>query len=154
MAISTTCKDKEGAWSFVRQMLLPQEDEDSRYGGYWYFPSNKAAFDKMAADAMEKEYITDADGKNILDAEGNPIEETKSGWGWGSLNIDIVATTQQEYDQIMELYNAIDSIVDYDASMFEIVTEQAGPYFSGDKSLDEAVKNIQDRVNLYINENR
>ncbi len=154
MAISTTCKDKEGAWSFVRQMLLPQEDEDSRYGGYWYFPSNKAAFDKMAADAMEKEYITDADGKNILDAEGNPIEETKSGWGWGSLNIDIVATTQQEYDQIMELYNAIDSIVDYDASMFDIVTEQAGPYFSGDKSLDEAVKNIQDRVNLYINENR
>ena len=38
--------------------------------------------------------------------------------------------------------------------MFDIVTEQAGPYFSGDKSLDEAVKNIQDRVNLYINENR
>ena len=153
LAISSTCKDKEGAWSFVRQLLLPKED-DSRYGGYWYFPSNKASFDKMAADAMEKEYITDADGKNILDAEGNPIEQTKSGWGWGGLNIDIVATTQQEYDQVMELYNAIDSVVNYDTSMFEIITDQAGAYFSGDKSLDETVKLIQDRVNLYINENR
>ena len=37
---------------------------------------------------------------------------------------------------------------------FEIITDQAGAYFSGDKSLDETVKLIQDRVNLYINENR
>ena len=154
MAISSTCKDKEGAWSFVRQQLLPQDEENGRYGGYWYFPSNKASFDKMAEDAMKKEYMTDADGKNILDANGNPIEETKSGWSWDTLNIDIVSTTQEEYDQVMELYNAIDSVLDYDVSMFEIVTEQAGPYFSGDKSLDETVKNIQDRVNLYINENR
>ena len=154
MAISTTCKDKEGAWSFVRQLLLPKNEDSSRYGGYWYFPSNKADFDKNAEDSMKKEYITDANGKNILDADGNPVEETKSGWSWDSLNIDIVATTQEEYDQVMELYNAIDSVLDYDVSMFEIVTEQAGPYFSGDKSLDETVKNIQDRVNLYINENR
>ena len=117
MAISTTCKDKEGAWSFVRQQLLPRDEENSRYGGYWYFPSNKADFDKMAEDAMKKEYITDENGKNILDANGNPIEETKSGWGWDNLNIDIIATTQEEYDQLMELYNAIDSLYSYDTSI-------------------------------------
>ena len=38
--------------------------------------------------------------------------------------------------------------------MFSIVTEQEGPYSSGEKGLEGAVKNIQDRVNLYINENR
>lgn len=89
-----------------------------------------------------------------LDQDGEPVEESNSSWGWGGLNINVLATTQEEYDQIMELYNAVDSMYSYDESLFEIIVEQAGPYFAGDKDIDEAVKQIQDRVNLYINENK
>ena len=37
MAMSTTCKDKEGAWSFMRELLLPQSDEEDWRGGYLVF---------------------------------------------------------------------------------------------------------------------
>ena len=32
--------------------------------------------------------------------------------------------------------------------------EAAGPYFAGDKTLDETVRLIQSRAELYVNENR
>ena len=151
MAMSSTCKDKEGAWSFMRGLLLP-EDEEDRYGYRWGFPVNKADFEKKAAEAMEVEYITDMDGKQLLDSDGEPIQSSKGGWQWGSLNMDLQATTQEEYDQIMELYNAIDSLVGYDEKIAGIVTDVAGAYFSGDKTLEDAAAQIQSRVNLYVHE--
>ena len=33
------------------------------------------------------EYVKDSEGNNVLDPNGNPIQESKGGWGWGSLNI-------------------------------------------------------------------
>ena len=154
MSMSSACKDKEGAWSFIRELLLPQESRKyySSYG--WNFPTNKADFDAMAAKAMEAEYVRDGEGNVMLDQDGEPIQETKSGWSWDPLNIDIVATTQEEYGQIMELYNAIDSISSYDTSIYEIVNDLAGSYFNGDKGLDETADLIQGRVQLYINESR
>ena len=56
--------------------------------------------------------------------------------------------------QVMELYNAVDSLYTYDTSIYDIVNDAAGGYFSGDRSLDDTVAQIQSRVNLYVNENR
>ena len=103
---------------------------------------------------MKAEYVKDSEGNNVLDPNGNPIQESKGGWGGGSLNIDIQATSQEEYDQVMELYNAVDSLYTYDTSIYDIVNDAAGGYFSGDRSLDDTVAQIQSRVNLYVNENR
>lgn len=159
LAISSQCKDKDAAWSFVRQILLPAiNQEDESIGGFYSgfgFPINKADFDYSMKKAMEKTYVTDENGNNVLDAEGNPIEENHGGYGYGnSLMIWIRAVSQTEYDQFMELYNAIDSFMETDTAINEIVAEQAGAYFSGDKSLDETATLIQNRVDLYVNENR
>lgn len=157
MAISSRCADKAGAWSFVRQSLLPVLDEDGNSeSSYSYgFYVNKADFDKAAEKAMEKTYVEDANGNKVLDADGNPIEEAQGGYGYGdSVMIQLRAISQTEYDQFMELYNAIDKLTEYDTAIYDIVKEQAGAYFSGDKSLDETAQLIQNRVELYVNENR
>lgn len=39
-------------------------------------------------------------------------------------------------------------------SLFEIVMEEADSYFPSDKSLDETVKTIQNRVQLYLDERK
>ncbi len=155
LAISSTCKDKEAAWSFVRELLLPEDEEDGSFGYYrWGFPVNKADFDKMAEESMEVEYMTDGEGNQVLDLNGNPIQESKGGWGWATLQIDTQAVTQEEYNQIMELYNAINTVYSYDTKISEIVTDVAGSYFAGDKTLGDAADLIQNRVNTYVNENR
>ena len=113
-----------------------------------------ADYEDAAVEAMTAEYMTDSEGKQILDNEGNPVQESKGGWGWGSLQIDLQATTQEEYDQLMELYNAIDSLYSYDTSIYDIIRDLAGGYFSGDRSLDDTASRIQSSVKLYIGESR
>lgn len=153
MAISTTCKDKEGAWSFVRTLLLPRSEDD---GFYYYgdFSTNKADFEKMVEENMKVEYELDENGNPVLDENGEPVQVSKGGWGWDTLMVDIYATSQEEYDQFMALYNAIDSVYSYDEKIYSIVQEVAAPYFSGDAGLQETAEQIQSRVKLYVNENR
>lgn len=39
-------------------------------------------------------------------------------------------------------------------TLFDMVMEEADSYFSSDKSLDETVKTIQNRVQLYLDERK
>ena len=54
----------------------------------------------------------------------------------------------------MDLYNKVDSMNGRDESIYEIVTDVAGGYFAGDKTLDDAAAQIQSRVKLYVDESR
>ena len=159
LAMSATCKDKEGAWSFIRRLLLPKfEDVESlkQNGGFWGFPTNKADFELVREEAMTPDgYKLDENGNQVLDENGSPIEESYSSVGWGDgFMVDIYSTSQEEYDQIMALYNAADSVFSYDNEIFSIVSDMAGAYFAGDRSLEETAGQIQSRVKLYVNENR
>ena len=156
IAMSSTCKDKEGAWSFMREYLMPQYanvDEEYMIGGY-NLSTNKADFEKMVEMAMKKEYQLDENGNQVLDENGQPIEVPKYTYGFNDLTVGVYATTQEQYDQFMALYNAIDSISTYDENIYNIVNEVAGGYFNGDKTVQDTAKQIQDRVTLYVNEQR
>ena len=158
LAMSASCADKEGAWTYMRQLLLPRyagNENASLWGGSSGFPSNKADFQWMAEQSMIPDgYKTDENGNQILDEDGNPIEESHSSWGINNFTISIYATKQEEYDQIMDLYNQVDRMSGSDNNVYDIVTEVAGSYFAGDRSLDDAASLIQNKVTTYVNESR
>lgn len=62
--------------------------------------------------------------------------------------------TLEACQQIEALYNTPRSSISIDKEILDIVTEVAGAYFAGDKSLDETVQLIQNRVTLYVNEQK
>ena len=137
MAMSSTCRDKEAAWSFIRQILLPQDDVAS-----WHFigfPINKADFQRRAEFEMAQE-LTPA---------------STSYWvGESEVTVDLHAATQEDLDQVMALYEQIDTVYRWDESLEEIITDVAGAYFAGDKTLDETAALIQNRAQLYVNERK
>ena len=155
-AMTTACQDKEGAWSFIRQELLPRDEQETgrklRY--YGSFPINKADFDKMTAEAMTPQYETDKDGNNILDDDGNPIPIYGTIWITDGMEVDVEPLSQADVDKIMGLYHQIDSVYRYDDKILDSIKEVAGAYFAGDKPLDDAAKLIQSKVTLYVNENK
>lgn len=157
LVMSSTCKDKEGAWSFIRELLLPQyagRDND-RYFHMYGLPTNKADFDWAVKQAMTPSgYETDENGEQVLDEDGNPIETSNHTSGINGLSIKIYATKQEEYDQIMDLYHKIDRMASIDNNVSDIVNEVAGSYFAGDRSLDDAANLIQNKVTTYVNESR
>ena len=150
--MSTTCRDKEGAWSYIRQLLLPAE-EDEYYGGW--FPVNRADFEKLVDEAMNPQPILDENGEIYLDEDGQPIYENfGSIWISEEVQLDMHPATQEDVDRIMALYNAVDVVTRSDENIYKIVSEVAGGYFAGDKPLDNAVSEIQNRVNLYVGESK
>jgi len=62
------------------------------------------------------------------------------------------AITLEEMEQLLDLYNRSTGLFGLEDSIINIVTEQAGAYFAGDRSLDDTVAAIQSRVGLYLAE--
>lgn len=153
VAITTSCKDKDSAWAFVREHFLPKYSAGS--DSIPLFPINSTDFDRAMEIATTPIYEYDENGTVRLDESGQPIELQS----WlilpdSRLEIPGRAITTAEYDQFMELFNSIDTVYSYDKNIFTIVREEAGAFFSGDKSIEDVTKLIQSRVTLYINESQ
>ena len=149
--MTTACKDKEGAWSFLRQLLLPQELPKDTFGDVDVsnaaFPVNRESFEALLEESMRLNSSTDEEdrppkGMSVVGADERVFD------------LIYTPTTQAQYDQIMELYNAISTVYTEDSALWEIISEQVQPYFAGDKSVDEAARLIQSRTELYVNERK
>ena len=179
IAISSTCADKTAAWNFMKQFLT--EDYQSGWN-IWNFPINQKAFDDKMKEAMTEEYETDENGNVMKDEDGNPIRIPKATYytdnsgsvigyttGSGGMavaesavggsiemnedgSVNVYAMSQEQADQILDLINSTYAVYGYDESIMSIITDEAAPYFAGEKSLDDTVNMIQSRVNLYVAE--
>ena len=67
---------------------------------------------------------------------------------------EIYCLTQEQVDQIRELMETTTKVADYDDAIIKIVTEQAAPFFEGQKSAEDVAKLVQSKVNIYVNEQR
>ena len=56
--------------------------------------------------------------------------------------------------QIRELIETTTKMADYDNAIIQIVSEQAKPFFEGQKSAEDVAKLVQSKVNIYVNEQR
>ena len=148
IAITTKCRDKEAAWSFIASALA-----DDYQGDLYYFPITKSAFDAMAEKAMEKNYEYDENGDILLDENGDPVEASKGGFSYGDgPMIEIYAMTQEQYDTVNGLIENTNRIMRYDESLMEIIDDETGAFFAGEKTAEETAQLIQNRVQLYMAE--
>ena len=143
IAMTSSCKDKEGAWKFMRTLLT----EDFQENLNWGYPISKKAYDKKLAEAMVQEYTTDENGNKIKVSNGG------MSMGDGAV-VEFYAITQEEADQITALINSVDHTASYDQSLLNIISEEAAYYFSGEKTVDQTADIIQSRMTILINEQR
>jgi len=154
-AISAGSAYKQEAWEFIEN-LIRQKSEKKSFDG---FSTLKNLFDEEAQEKLNEKYVTNEDGELILDKEGNPILENRdssysiSGEDGVEWTVKIDRLTQQQVDIIRDLAkNATREELHSEDKITQIVLEESGAYFSGDKSLDEVISIIQNRVNLYLKE--
>jgi ABC-type glycerol-3-phosphate transport system substrate-binding protein len=168
LSMSSTCKNKEAAWKFIRQFLIGdyQTQISTRC-----FPSNMKLYDEIVEDIMkvpeEDELVTYtygfiASGQDYIDPNGHIWE------GQGEKPKEILFVFDEEGNIVSELnyfpinsnqmsrFNALLSNLNYvdvyDTTVDDIVFEEIISYFEGDKNIDDVCNIIQQRVQVYLQE--
>lgn len=148
-AMSSTCKDKDAAWRFLRSFMTEEYMDDQ-----YLFPASKSLFEKRLQKAMTEEYEKDDNGNVKLDADGNKILIAKVNQVLGGNVIVRYAVDEVLAGKIRSLVYDTTKVAAYDEEINTIVINQAEAYFSGAKSVEEVAKLIQSQVNIYVNEQR
>lgn len=142
LGINTKAKAKEGAWEFLKTFLM--EDYQKNYIE-WYFPSLQSALDAMFEEAMTEDYY---------ELDGEKIKQPKTTWGYDDWEAEIYAATQEQVDAVKELIEIADGLAKNNQDIANIISEEAAPFFDGQKSAKDVADVIQSRVKIYVNENR
>lgn len=130
LGIAEKSANKEGAWAFISS-LLSEEYQD---GLHWNFPVRESSLERCFEEA-----------KNV--------EEGSSSWGWDDYSYEGRPATDEEIAVIRELIDNAQPMPSYNMDILEIITEEAAPFFAGQKSAKEAADIIQSRVKIYVSEN-
>lgn len=136
-SVAEKSANKEGAWEFVRTLLLPEYQDCADK-----FPVRKDSLEKYAASAMK--YNPDRVINPTVMMGGMAL-------AIGVSNID--AMKQGDIDKMNEVIASANGIMSYNESVLEIITEEASYYFDGSKTAEDVAALIQTRVKLYLDEN-
>lgn len=141
LAMASSCQDKEAAWEFIRQLI-------QRSG---YRSKNAMA----EAHSMEEVKIRinrqDYELGNTVDLQ---MKEARRPVFLGGPWVDVLPPTEDELRLFEELINTTSQIYWPDDTLSNIVWEAVSPYLSGDKTLDDTLRLLENRVSLYLNEQK
>lgn len=138
LAISAKSKYQDGAWEFLKTTLSDENQLDS-----WQFPVTVSALDEYLAEAMERPYYMEGDEKVYYDDSAYI----------GDTEYPLEPLTQEQLDDFKDYINGAVVSGNYDTDIMEIIEEEVGAYFAGDKTADEVATLIQNRVTIYLGEN-
>lgn len=148
VAMSTYSENKEGIWEFIRFNLSKerQENAGSPNGG---FPILKSALEKQFEKDMEQEYIKDENGSQR--------EMPKSTWmrslGGEEFTVEVYAANEEQVARVREMIETAQNEESMNTEILNIISEEASGYFEGQKSVEDVAAVVQNRVQLYMNEN-
>ena len=148
-AISSSCKNKEAAWQFLRSFFM----EAYQRRGY-FIPANRAAFDYKLKAAMTYQYEEDDNGDFRLDENGEKIPRPIIQLNYAGHDIIYYALTPETAEKLVSLIENTTRVMKVDISILDIVEKQANAFFHGQKSAEEVARLIQAQVNIYVNEQR
>ncbi|MBD5529575.1 MAG: extracellular solute-binding protein [Lachnospiraceae bacterium] len=150
-AITTKCKNPDGAWAFIESML--QYEPQKEYGGMNNFSIRKDMLDESFEMAMKENGSFDENGEPYLDENGEPMIWPKTTWMYNDWEAEIYAATPEQVQAVRDLIDTAVAATNNDETVLTIIQEEAQAYFEGQKSAQDVANVIQSRVQTYISEN-
>lgn len=144
-AIASKSEYKEEAWEFIEFLLSGEADEWSPSG----FPCNK---NDLAAKVSAVEYIKDSNGDLLLDTKGKPMLRYDT-VDFSGKRYEYHAVTEDEAALGLSLLESAQFVSPNDDVINRIIYEEAEAFFQAQKSVDDVAAIIQNRVQLYLDEN-
>lgn len=141
LAMSSKSKNKEGVWEFLRYFLMDEYQKNLNYG----WPISMKQVDALAETAMQRPFYEDENGNKV---------EYDDYYYINDMEIPITPMSQEEVDEVVGFLQSVEEHFSNSQELINIIMEEAAPYFAGQKSVNEVADIIQNRVQIYVNENR
>ena len=141
LSMSSKSKNKDGVWQFLRYFLTEEYQEKDNYG----WPLSLKQAELMAQKAQKK--------PTYEDENGNQVEYDEI-YNINGVDIVIEPMTQEEVEEVLGFMQSVDQLYTNNQALIDIISEEAAPYFAGQKNVKEVVDIIQNRVQIYVSENR
>ena len=138
VAVSSKVSDTDGALEFIRNLFEvgnPENKDDFAD----YLSSNKKYFEAILQEACEEKDDSSEDSYFWDYTSGKQVKKNP--------------LTQEEAKEFYDYVVSIDTMYEAETDIKNIINEEASAFFSGQKTAEEVAEIIQNRVNVYINEN-
>ena len=148
ISITSKCEDVEGAWEFIKVLLSPGTQEyDMRPDDPRDIVLTRCPVLRSSLDYM-------------LDFDMNPMAHEEYWWHYSCeaeleedwTPDDVIPMTEEEAQTVRDFISSVDYVYYPDYEIVNVVMEESAPYFSGQKSLDDVVAIIDNRVQTILNE--
>ena len=150
--MSSACRDKEAAWDFMRQLIRPHYNVSTVLRPGVSIPVNLSDYEKLVRAELLRADKARSDPEKFryfqliswdhFSESTNPKIYPRA---------PISEEDIQRYEAL--IYN-ITQLYWPDDKLSDIVWDSVGPYLAGDKGMDETIALLQDRVRLYVNEQK
>ena len=139
--LSARSGNLDGAWEFVRYYLTDEYQNEVEWG----LAVNKQIFMERVQRATQKPTYTDENG--------NEVEYEETFWINGE-DIPLEPLSQEQVDQIANFIMSVDRAYYYNEDVMNIINEEMGAFYTGQKSAQDVANVIQSRAQIYVDENR
>lgn len=156
-SINAASKQKEGAWAFLRFLL---SEEYQREYGRMFSPLKEVFEEQLTAYATPNTYSVFIEAlreevtitqKYSLNRTSNAVSNSNYGDAVGAWEIDCL--TEEQLQDIRDLVDrSYVNVFSWDETAYNIITEEVAYYYNGERSLDEVMDYIQNRMDLYMSE--
>lgn len=143
-AIAAMSEHKEGAFKFI-EGFLTQDKSESYYSGGNFFAASFPTLKKTLNEKVENAIETDSQYESsvfpeVIYSDGSTFQYHALTWDEVNVMLNLVPDAKPCFDAEGD-------------EIIKIISEEALGYYSGQKGIDDVVKVIQNRVQLYVNEN-
>jgi len=141
IGINATSPHQDAAWSFVRQLLLP--DAYLQFG----LPLRIEHFETRITELMTPVLWEETNPDwNAVEGEEMPVR----------IDVGVIfylyALREDQAALIREVVESADMIIHHDETISMIVREESQAFFLGDRTAEDTARIIQNRVQIYLSE--
>lgn len=141
MAMSSKTKHKDAVWAFISDFLTNED-----YGG-WGFSTVQSRLDEALKEATQPQSYEDENGNKIEYSIYSYVDDN------GEI-VEVYCLTDEMYAELLSLINDTKRVYDFDKSIMDIVKSEVDNFLKGSTSAKDVAAMIQNKVSLYVNENR
>ena len=141
MALSAVSENREGAWNFARYYLTEEYQKSLESS----LPVSRQIFEEWAREETLRSYYMD-ESEERVEYDLTLYQDGES--------VVVPPLDQRQLENLITYMESVTAIPFEDTYVLNIINEELGSYFSGQKNVEDVAAVIQSRVQLYVRENQ